>query len=300
VDAVIEEFLNYLRVEKGLAEGSLSGYARDLREFAGYAAEHGCASPAELTAGLVQSYAAHLGSLGLAPRTIHRRLSPVRTLCRYLVGEGYVTSDPSEEMVRPKLPRRLPKALTVEDVQAIIEYSPPDPVQAVRDRAIIELMYGSGLRVAETAGLDVSDVDLDERTVRCRGKGSKDRIVPFGGPAAQALEMYLGSVRGRLARGGDPALFLTRLGRRFSTSGLWRLIKERARAAGVSKPVSPHSLRHSFATHLLEGGADLRVVQELLGHASIATTEVYTHVTSDHLREVYSASHPRANRPRRQ
>lgn len=296
---MIEEFLNYLRVEKGLAEGSLAGYARDLREFARYAAQHGCTSPAELTPALVQSYAAHLGAVGLAPRTTHRRLSPVRSLCRYLVREGYVASDPSEEMVRPKLPRRLPKALTVEEVRALIEYAPPDPVQSLRDRAIIELMYGSGLRVAETAGLDVSDVDLDERTVRCRGKGSKDRVIPFGGPAAHALEAYLHGGRSRLARGGDPALFLTRLGKRFSTSGLWRLIKERARAVGITKPVSPHSLRHSFATHLLEGGADLRVVQELLGHASIATTEVYTHVTSDHLREVYSASHPRAQRPGR-
>ncbi|MGQ9523541.1 MAG: site-specific tyrosine recombinase XerD [Armatimonadota bacterium] len=296
VDASIEEFLNYLRVEKGLAEGTLEGYARDLREFAAYAAEHGCTSPVELTASVVHSYASHLGAIGLAPRTIHRRLSPLRTFCRYLVREGFMISDPTEELEPLKLGRRLPKALTVEEMRALIQYEGPDPVQAIRDRAIIELMYGSGLRVAEAAGLDVSDVDLQERTVRCRGKGGKDRVVPFGAPAAEALEAYLGSVRGRLSRGSDSALFLTRLGRRFSTSGLWRLIKERARAAGITRPVSPHTLRHSFATHLLEGGADLRVVQELLGHASIATTEIYTHVTSDHLREVYTASHPRARR----
>lgn len=297
MENLIEEFLNYLRIEKGLAEGSLRGYAHDIQQFRLFAEEHGCTSADLLSRGLLENYCMHLSSLGLAARTIHRKLSPVRTFCRYLVREGYIQADPTDSITRPKLPRRLPKALSVEEVTTLLQYQPEDPVAAVRDRAILELMYSSGLRVSEIASLNMEDIDLETRTVRCRGKGGKDRVVPFGSHAEQALRAYLQTVRPKLAKRPTNALFLTRLGRKFSISGLWRLITKRAKAAGLTKHVSPHTLRHSFATHLLEGGADLRVVQELLGHASIATTEVYTHVTTDHLREVYSASHPRAQKP---
>lgn len=299
MESLIEEFLNYLRVEKGLAEGSLRGYVHDLQQFRQFAEEHGCSSADLLNRGLLESYCMHLSSLGLAARTIHRKLSPVRTFCRYLVREGYIHADPTDGITRPKLPRRLPKALSVEEVTTLLQYQPKDPVAAVRDRAILELMYGAGLRASEVASLNLEDIDLETKTVRCRGKGGKDRIVPFGSHAEQALRVYLQEARPKLVKKPTNALFLTRLGRNFSISGLWRLITQRAKAAGLTKHISPHTLRHSFATHLLEGGADLRVVQELLGHASIATTEVYTHITTDHLREVYAASHPRAQKPRK-
>lgn len=296
VENEIDDFLNHLRVERGLAPGSLRGYAADLQQFRAFCAERGVHQPAQVTRDLLSAYSTHLMASGLAPATVHRKMAPVRTLCRYLVREGYLDADPADGLPRPKAPQRLPKALTVAEVSKFLAFRHPDPNTDLRDRALLELMYGAGLRVGELAALTIDDVDLQERTVRCRGKGGKERVVPFGLPAARAIQAYINGPRRKALRRPEAALFVTRLGRGFTTSGLWRLIVQRAAAAGITKHVSPHTLRHSFATHLLEGGADLRVVQELLGHASITTTEVYTHVSRDHLKEVYATSHPRARR----
>lgn len=299
--AALRRFLDYLTVERGLAANTLSAYRRDLHRYAGWLAAAGIDDPAQAEE---EDVVAFLGALraGATPvgtryraSSIARSLAAVRGFHRFLVRERLAGADPSHDLGTPRVPSSLPKALSVEQVEALLGAVAGDDPRALRDRALLETLYAAGLRVSEATALDVDDVDLDDGAVRAFGKGSRERQVPLGRSARQALESYL--VRGRPSLAGvrsGPALFLNAQGTRLTRQGCWKILGRHARRAGLEADVSPHVLRHSFATHLLAGGADIRSVQELLGHASLATTQVYTKVTQDRLREVYLRSHPRA------
>jgi integrase/recombinase XerD len=298
-----DRFLDYLAVERGLSPNTLEAYRRDLRRYAAYLAERGIADPAAAAEDDIAGFVAHLSSSeyrpghGYRPSSVARALAAVRSFHRFLVMEGEARADPAEGVARPKVPRNLPRPLSVDEVAALVAAPGNDDPVALRDRAILETLYGAGLRISELVALDVDDVDLEEGSVRAVGKGSKERIVPLGRYAVRALEAY--RTRSRPALVGPRtrgALFLNTRGGRLTRQGCTNIIKATARRAGIRKRVTPHMLRHSFATHLLEGGADVRVVQELLGHASLATTQIYTLVTKDRLRDVYFTSHPRARR----
>ena len=239
-------------------------------------------------------YLARLLGDGVAAASVTRKVSTIRSFYRYLLREEAIEADPTLDLATSKLPRRLPRVLTVEEIEQLLATPDPSTSQGTRDRAMLELMYASGLRVSETVGLELSDIDLAHEVVRCVGKGNKERVVPVGTQAVRALRAYLSQVRPRQVRAHPTqALFVSRLGGPMTRQGCWKLIRRYARRSGISRPLTPHVLRHSFATHLLERGADLRAVQEMLGHASISTTQVYTHVTRERLREVYRQSHPR-------
>ena len=311
----VEDFLRHLSIERGLAKNSLAAYGRDLRKYSAFLEQNGC--PVErATPELIAEFLESLHTSGLAASSNARTLAAVRGLHRFLLNEGVADSDPAAKMRRPRQAMRLPKALSLVQVEALLAASGPEPESVrppgnasndlaaatdplrLRDRAIVELLYSTGARVGELVALDLDEV-VDGELVRLRGKGGKERVVPIGSYARAALDSYLVRTRPYLvSRGGTPALFLNSRGGRLSRQSVWALLSELGAETGVS--VSPHSLRHSFATHLLEGGADVRVVQELLGHASVATTQIYTLVTVDNLRATYLSAHPRAHpRPRR-
>ncbi len=298
----VRGYLDHLAVERGLSANTLSAYRRDLRRYAGFLTDRGAGSldvvqEADVAAFLRGLRDGDPSAPALSAGSAARTLVAVRGLHRFAVREGWTEVDPSRDVRPPAPPRRLPKAITVEQVAAILDAAGASgTARALRDRALLELLYGTGARISEAVGLDVDDLDLADRSVRYAGKGGKERMVPLGGYAARAVDGYL--VRGRptlaTAGRGTPALFLNARGSRLSRQSAWTVLRDAAERAGVAAPVSPHTLRHSFATHLLDGGADVRVVQELLGHASVATTQVYTLVTVDRLREVYATAHPRA------
>jgi len=288
----VDAFLDYVGAELGLSERTRAAYRADLAEFARFAAGQGCGEPGAVHRTTVTLYLFWLRRRGRSPATVARRLAALRSFYRFLLRERWVGADPTEDVASPKRGERLPRVLSVEEVSRLLAQPDLRTPEGLRDRAALELLYGSGLRVSELVGLDVDHVDLDAELVRVVGKGGRERVVPLGSHAVRALDAYLRLGRPRLAR-SDGALFVNRWGRRLSRQWVWTLLRRYARAAGVSRRVTPHVLRHSFATHLLEGGADLRSVQELLGHASISTTQVYTHLSRPHLREVFDRSHPR-------
>lgn len=294
-----DRYLDYLAVERGLSRHSLAAYRRDLGLYQRFLADHQIGSPTDATREDLAAFVAWLREATTpqgrpyAASTIARTLVTVRGLHRFLVAEGLADDDPSTEASGPRLGRHLPKALRVDEVEALLDAPQADGVVALRDRAMLELLYAAGLRISELVGLDVDDLDLETRTVRFRGKGRKDRVVPVGRSAASAVEAWLVRGRGALAP-SEPALFCNQRGRRLTRQGAWKIVRAHARTAGLADRVSPHTLRHSYATHLLDGGADVRVVQELLGHASVNTTQVYTLVTEQRLRAVYDDAHPRA------
>lgn len=301
VDRCVARYLDYLRAERGLATHSLAAYERDLAVYVAYLGERDIPSPLDVVADDVTVFVAWLRSRTsrrgrpYASSTLARMLVTVRGFHRFLVDEGIAGDDPTRRVTGPRPPQRLPKALSTAQVSRLLESPGGDDPLALRDRALLELLYAAGLRISELTALDVDDLDPDERTVRCLGKGAKERIVPVGRLALRALEAWL--VRGRPAlRPGSAALFTNGRGGRLTRQGGWQIIKRHADAAGLSDAVSPHTLRHSFATHLLDGGADLRVVQELLGHADVGTTQIYTMVSRARLRDVYDRAHPRAKR----
>jgi site-specific recombinase XerD len=284
----------------GLAESTRRAYGRDLGGFASFAAAQG-AAPREVRYNLLRRYAAHLssrtgeGGQGLSKPTVARKLAAVRTFYRYMVESEQVEANPADLLSSPRRPRRLPRSLKKEDVAALLDRIPAHTPLALRDRALFELAYSCGLRSEEIVNLDTGSLDFDSEELRVVGKGSKTRLVPIGEPAQRAVERYL--VRGRpslLVEAGEPALFVSKSGRRLSPSDVRRRLEVWLRNAGLSSDPSPHALRHSFATHMLEGGADLRSIQELLGHSSVSTTQVYTWVESSRLRRQYDRSHPRA------
>ncbi len=302
MERAVRAWLTHLDVERGVSPHTLRAYRRDLRRYAAYLAVEGVTDPHGVTEDTVGGFLAHLREGDedhppLAASSAARTLVAVRGLHRFLVLEGASDTDPAATVSPPRPPSRLPKAIPVEDVVRLLDASGlGDGPAPLRDRALLEVLYGAGARISEAVGLDVDDVDPGEGVLRLRGKGRKERLVPLGSYAADALDAYV--VRGRpaLAAGGrgSPAVFLNRGGGRLSRQSAWTALKAAADRAGLDARVSPHTLRHSFATHLLEGGADVRVVQELLGHASVTTTQVYTLVTVHRLREVYAQSHPRA------
>jgi integrase/recombinase XerD len=297
----VRRYLDYLAVERGLAANTLSAYRHDLHRYTGWLSQRGIDDPAAADEADLVAYVGALRAGGTPAGTpyrassVARGLAAVRGFHRFLVRERLAGTDPSRDLDTPKVPSTLPKALSVEQVEALLGAVAGHDKLALRDRALLETLYAAGLRVSEATGLDVDDLDLEDGAVRAFGKGAKERLVPIGRSARRALEAYLVRARPLLAgpRAG-PALFLNAQGSRLTRQGCWKILRRHARHAGLEEHVSPHVLRHSFATHLLAGGADVRSVQELLGHASLATTQVYTRVTPDRLREVYLRAHPRA------
>jgi integrase/recombinase XerD len=300
-----QTYLDHLAVERGLAANTLSSYRRDLRRYLAHLAGRDVETPDAVGEADVSSFLVALREGDeehppLAANSAARAVVAVRGFHRFLLREGLVTVDAARGVRPPSPPKRLPKAISVQEVEALLAAAGADETpRALRDRALLELLYGCGARISEAVGLDVDDLDVDPAgsgTVRLLGKGSKERVVPVGSYARDAASAYL--VRGRPALAasgsGSPALFLNARGGRLSRQSAWTVLRAAAERAGLRRAVSPHTLRHSFATHLLDGGADVRVVQELLGHASVTTTQVYTLVTVDRLREVYATSHPRA------
>jgi integrase/recombinase XerD len=300
---LVDRFLDYLSVERGLSGHTLEAYRRDLKRYVTFLAERGIKDPIRAGEADIAGFLGYLSSAEYAPgrrymaSSVARALAAVRSFHRFLVREGDSVSDPAELVTRPRVPRNLPKPLTVDEMSALLDAPGTDGPVALRDGAILETLYGAGLRISELVALDVDDVDLDEGSLRAFGKGSKERVVPLGRYAVTSLKKYLTRSRPTMASGRSrAALFLNQRGGRLTRQGCTNIVKKMAKRAGLRKRVTPHMLRHSFATHLLEGGADVRVVQELLGHASVATTQVYTLVTGEMLREVYLTSHPRAHR----
>lgn len=301
----VARFLDFVTVERGLSPNTLDAYRRDLNRYASHLAALGISDGATADEAAIVAFVARLSATELADgrryraSSVARRLAAVRSFHRFLVREGDATSDAGAGAVRPKVPRTLPRPVSVDVAARIVTSVPEADLSGLRDRALLETMYGAGLRISEAVGLDVDDVDLEEGSVRVIGKGNKQRVVPFGRYGVDAVASYLRRARPSLAtsRSGG-ALFLNRRGGRLTRQGAARALKLAVARAGVSERVTPHTLRHSFATHLLEGGADIRVVQELLGHASLTTTQIYTLITGERLREEYFAAHPRARRTR--
>jgi integrase/recombinase XerD len=296
-----DRYLDYLSAERGLSPHSLEAYRRDLDLYGDYLEEHDISSALGVSDDDVSAFVAWLRerrtSTGrpYAASTISRILVTVRGFHRFLRDEGLAGADPARDVSGPRPPRTLPKALTTAQVERLLAAPTGDEPLALRDRAMLELLYASGLRITELISLDVDDLDLAEETVRCVGKGDKERVVPVGRTALRAVDAWL--VRGRPAlQPSTPAAFVNGRGGRLSRQGGWQIIKRHARDADLADSVSPHTLRHSFATHLLDGGADVRIVQELLGHASVNTTQIYTLVSRTRLRDVYDRAHPRAKR----
>ena len=313
---LIQTYLDHLTVERGMSRHTVAAYRRDLHRYADYLAELGVSDPSQVSSAMIGNYAARLREgiaapdgdgwieAPLANASVARAVIAVRSLHRFAAAEGLTAEDPARSVRPPKPPRRLPKALSLEQVQAMLAVPATDTEVGLRDAALLELLYGTGIRISEAVNLDVDEVDRLARTpadepapgLRVLGKGDKERIVPLGSYARKALDAYL--VRGRpmlVAAGrGTPALFVNTRGDRLSRQSAWAVLRSVAEKAGITAEVSPHTLRHSYATHLLDGGADIRVVQELLGHASVTTTQIYTLVTIEHLREVFLTSHPRA------
>ncbi len=302
VQRALRTYLDHLAVERGVAANTLSSYRRDLRRYVAFLAGRGVTDLAAVGESSVSEFLMHLregdaDNKPLSAASAGRAVVAVRGFHRFAVRDGWTEADPAAGVRPPAPAKRLPKALPVADIERILDAAgAPGTALALRDRALLELLYSSGARISEAVGLDVDDLHVETGSVLLRGKGHKERVVPFGRPAQEAVEAYL--VRGRpalvQAGSGNAAVFLNARGGRLSRQSAWTVLVRAADRAGVTAEVSPHTLRHSFATHLIEGGADVRVVQELLGHASVTTTQVYTLVTVDGLREVYATAHPRA------
>ncbi|HMJ18886.1 MAG TPA: site-specific tyrosine recombinase XerD [Gemmatimonadaceae bacterium] len=291
----VERFDDFIALEQGASVQTSKAYKLDIARFVTYARVKGAASPTDIGAKSLREYVYHLKDLGLAPASIRRNVSAVRSYFKFLLGEGHVVRDPSERLETPKRWRTLPEVLGVEEVEKLLAAPSLDEPLAFRDRAMLELAYGAGLRVSEWISLGVRDVMLQDHLVRVFGKGAKERLVPIGRRAIGAIAIYLRELRPSLEKGeGKGALFLNSRGRPLSRMGAWKILRKYVDQAGITKPVSPHTLRHSFATHLLEGGADLRAVQEMLGHVDISTTQIYTHIDREYLRSVHKQFHPRA------
>ena len=302
----VDGYLRHLTIERGMAKNTLLAYKRDLGKYLEALEKVGITDSAEITEIVVRNFAQALVSeKGLVATSVARILAAVRGFHKFMLFEGISDNDVSAAVKPPKAPKRLPKAISIQEIEALLKAAGPEPddvagaadIIRVRDRAILELLYATGARVSEIVNMDLDDL-IDPEIVRLFGKGSKERIVPVGKYAQAAVAAYLVRVRPTLATLslGTPALFLNQRGSRLSRQSIWQIISTSAQAAKLGVEVSPHTFRHSFATHLLEGGADVRVVQELLGHASVTTTQIYTLVTVDALREIYASSHPRAQR----
>jgi integrase/recombinase XerD len=305
---LLAEYETWLRVERGLAPNSLAAYRRDLRRYEGYLRRIGELDPTTVNDTIVAAYVDELrdahaedGSPRYAPATIARAVAAVRSFHRFCAEEGLLASDPSEDIGGPRVPQGIPKALSEAEVTALLNAVTGDEPRARRDRAMLETLYGAGLRISELVGLDLGDLDLHDGLVRVLGKGAKERVTPIGRTARAAIGDYLTLGRPELTRPrarAESAVFLNARGGRLTRQGAWLVVRAAGDRAGLSDRLFPHVLRHSCATHMLDHGADIRVVQELLGHASLSTTQVYTKVSPERLRAVYDAAHPRARHVR--
>lgn len=294
MDKFIEIFLDYLSVERGLSRNTISAYRGDLEEYLGFLEAVAQKTVSSSSREDIRNFMLHEKDKGLSVNSIARALAALRMFYRFLSREKLIKADVSSTIDSPKLWKKIPDVLNFDEVEKLIEAPDLNTGQGIRDRAILEVMYATGMRVSEVSGVKLSDVNRDVGFLRCTGKGNKERIIPLGKVAIVAINRYLEKVRPKLLKKGEALeLFLNRSGKRISRISLWKLIKGYARKTRIKKKIKPHILRHSFATHLLERGADLRSVQEMLGHADISTTQIYTHINSDRLRSIHKMFHPR-------
>jgi integrase/recombinase XerD len=294
IDTLVDQYLNYLLVEKGLSKKTLESYSRDLARYHEFMLENGVALISDSDTSSVLKHLIALRDSGLGARSRARHLVSIRGFYRFLVQENIISRDPTRRVELPKIGLKLPDVLSVEEVQQLLDTPDPKTLLGARDAAMIELLYAAGLRVSELVNLKLQDVNLEAGFVRVFGKGSKERVVPIGNYARQTVTHYLETSRNRLLKNLISAwLFVARAGNPMTRQGFWKLLRRYALKSGLKKKITPHSLRHSFATHLLEGGADLRAVQVMLGHVDISTTQIYTHVARDHLKEIHAKYHPR-------
>jgi len=291
---LIDTFLNYLSVERGLSRNTTSSYQKDLSFYMNFLEKHGFSSLSKITRNDIADFMLFQKDKGLASNSIARSLAAIKSFHRFLVRERILKTDPTILMDSPKLWKKIPETLSLNEVEVLISQPNIREKQGIRDRAILETLYATGMRVSEAVNLKVSNVNLDVGFLRCIGKGNKERVIPLGKKAIDSLKRYLEISRPVLLKKKESEfLFLSRLGKKISRQSLWKIIKRYARAARIKKPIWPHILRHSFATHLLERGADLRSVQEMLGHANISTTQIYTHINKDRLKTIHKTFHPR-------
>lgn len=290
----VENFLTYLTIDRGLSLNTKENYERDLLSYLAFMKEESIVNLSEIKREHIQKYLITLYERGLNTKSVARHLSAIRTFHQYLMIERICQKNPCDLIESPKLSRDLPEILSVAEVERLLESFREETASDLRNHAMVELLYASGLRVSELLALKLEDVHLSMQFIKCRGKGNKERIVPIGELAAEVLERYLETARPKLLKKSTDLLFLNRFGDSMSRQGFFKILKKQAQIAGITKSLSPHKLRHSFATHLIENGVDLRLVQEMLGHSDIATTQIYTHMSKEHLKDLFEHTHPRA------
>lgn len=296
MEGYLQSFLDFLSVERAMSAHTQEAYKRDISQFLAHLKSCGVSELSQVQLKHFTDYQSRLNAKQYKATSISRKMAALHSFFKFLVREGNLPSDPSLGIGSPKISRRLPKVLKIKDVEKLlnIDVVKENSARTLRDRAMLELLYATGIRVSELIKLQVDNVNLSSGYIRCFGKGSKERIIPMGKQAQNFLRIYIASGRQQFTKNGSPYLFLTPFGKPITRQGFWKLLKTYAKKAGLNGKLSPHTLRHSFATHLLDGGADLRIVQEMLGHANIATTQIYTHVSREHLRQIYQKAHPRA------
>ncbi|MGC9004311.1 MAG: site-specific tyrosine recombinase XerD [bacterium] len=293
IEETIKQYILFLRTERGLAENTLYSYKNDLKQFLQYLQSKDIDEIEKLNEDLLFSFQSYL-KRKFSPRSVMRKISALKGLLKFLQREGYIEGGLYEKLEGLTPSKALPQVLTLEEIENLLSQPDTSSIYGIRDRALLELLYSSGLRISEASNLRLDDLDLEGEFLRCRGKGQKERIVPIGQVAKKWLREYITGARFALAKKDTRWLFLRKGGGKLSRVSMWKIVKKYAKMAGIKKTISPHTLRHSFATHLLEGGADLRSIQEMLGHSSITTTEIYTHISRKHLKEIFKESHPRA------
>jgi len=294
VEQLLDQFLHYIVVEKGLSKNTIDAYSHGLNRFLDYLRKKGIQEISSVSKFDVRAFLLVLKKQGLSTKTVLRNLVAIRTLFQFLIREGILEANPIEELESPKIAKTLPEILTLKEVEQLLEQPNPQTPMGIRDRAMLEVLYATGMRVSELTQLPMNQVNLEAGYVLVFGKGSKERIIPLGSEAMKWVALYLKAAREKLAkRKESPSLFINRLGRGMSRQQFWKTIKTYGRRAGIQKRITPHLLRHSFASHLLEGGADLRSVQMMLGHVDISTTQIYTHVTGERLKKIHQRYHPR-------
>ncbi len=295
MQSYLEIYSNYLTVEKGLSKNTLESYSRDLKKFSNFLKEREVTEPAQVDRNLIGSFLGEMKKCGHATSTISRTIASIRSFFNFLLDEGVIEANPALELESPRIDKKLPRVLTNREIDRLLEQPRLNEHNGLRDKAMLELLYASGIRVSELVSLNVTDFDPRVGFLRCRGKGMKERIVPVGSSAINYVNEYLHSARARLCKNnGETALFVNHHGNRMTRQGFWKLLKKYAYKSKIAGDITPHTLRHSFATHLLENGADLRSVQEMLGHSDISTTQIYTQITRRKIKEVYDKTHPRA------
>ncbi len=291
----LEEFIHFLSAERGLSKNTLDSYRRDIRSFLEYLKKNNIQDVSKASRDLIVDYLKDLKDEGKATSSVSRNLASLRSFYQYLMHEGVLVDNPAQQVDPPRLEKKLPRVLSFEEVEHLLSQPPDNEPVGLRDKAMLELLYASGIRVSELVLLDVNDFNPEVGFLRCRGKGMKERIVPIGSVAIRNVQDYITGCRSILVKNDDErSLFVNQHGRRLTRQGFWKILKKYAQKANLNGAVTPHTLRHSFATHLLENGADLRSVQEMLGHSDISTTQIYTQITRRKIREIYDKTHPRA------